>query len=92
MLFNMLSLSGTHTAYPVIVQTNLFGYALEICATPEGMGLRKGQIRERVGCAEATEHEEIFSVTFVLFFVSTIVFAEGKGGHAWKRIDLCRDR
>ena len=106
MLLGMLDLPGTHTAYPVIVQTRSFdtrsglirppgvsslilfdmlsigpeypgivrqtsGYALGIGVVPEG----------RVGCAETMGHEEVFFVTLVVFFVSMIVFSEGKGEH-----------
>jgi len=60
-----------------------FGYALGISAAPEEYG------RER-RCAEAMERGEVFFATIVPFFVS-MSSEEGKGEHAWKRLDLCGD-
>lgn len=60
-----------------------FGYTLGIGAAPEEYG------RER-RYAEAMEREEASFVAFVPFFVS-MSSEEGKGEHAWKRLDLCGD-
>ena len=60
---------------------------------------RSKEMGGRVGWAEAMEPEEVFFVTFMLSFVSTIVLCgRGRGtyakerGHAWKKMDLCRDQ
>jgi len=38
------------------------------------------------------EGAEVSFVMFGFSFVSMIVFAEGKRGCAWKKMDMCRDR
>jgi len=73
-LFGMFSIGAEYAS--IVRQTS--GYALGIGAVTEG----------RVGCAEAMWHEEVFFVTFVVFFVSMIVLRKKKG-NIGRRAEAC---
>ena len=81
MLHGMLTLLHAHVAYPFIVFDNGFGHALEIDAASEAI---------RAGCAEAMERGT--PLRCLSFLSLAWQFAEEKGQHEWKRMDMCRYR
>ena len=75
------------TAYPFIVPARLRISTWDRCSAGRNATL-KGLDARGVGCAEATESGSSLTLVFLSLARES---GQGKGGHTWKRKDVCCD-